>query len=180
MAELMVSYFKSEKEKVRVLVLSDSHGDVDGIIAIITRHIAEIDLVLFLGDGASDLIEVSYIFPELSFFAVVGNNDFEVNNVAQLKFPLEHLVCINDVKIYMTHGHIAHYKDVPEVVRKRALKQGAHVSLYGHLHIPIIDRKGTHLQLNPGSIRYPRAGNDATYALLDIDKIDVNAMFLNV
>ena len=91
-----------------LLVLSDSHGDLASVIDIITRWENRISAVLFLGDGAEELLEAAYIFPDLPFYGVTGNNDPHIAPNNRLNFPLENVVEIAGRRIYLTHGHIAH------------------------------------------------------------------------
>ena len=56
-----------------LLVLSDSHGDLSSVVDIITRWEKHISAVLFLGDGAEELLEAAYIFPDLPFYPSAGN-----------------------------------------------------------------------------------------------------------
>ncbi len=150
------------------LILSDSHGDYDGLIEIIYHHQKNIAGVIFLGDGAEEVIEASFIFPEIPLYAVTGNNDIPAAN-RQVRFPLERIMEIGKEKIYLTHGHIAGYDSVATEVVRRAKESGAKIALHGHLHVPcskIID--GVHL-ISPGSIRYPRGGSEKSYAILSLN-----------
>lgn len=166
-AEVFRTEFKSDKARIRALVLSDSHGAVDRLVDIIAHHLDEIDLVLFLGDGANDLVEASYIFPELTFFAVTGNNDYPLPK-GDISFPLEFVIKIAGLHLYLTHGHIASYRDIKPIVASRAKALGASIGLYGHLHVTAIDKIGDVTVINPGSVFYPRGASAASYLMLDI------------
>ena len=58
----------------RILVASDSHGDIDYICDAI-NNIIDIDLIVHLGDHASDIREVQKLYPDYNFRYVKGNCD---------------------------------------------------------------------------------------------------------
>ena len=152
-----------------LLVLSDSHGDLSSVVDIITRWEDRISAVLFLGDGAEELLEAAYIFPDLPFYGVSGNNDPHIAPNSRLNFPLENVVEIAGRRIYLTHGHIASYREVEATVIKRAKINHADIALHGHLHIPAAKEiEGIQL-FSPGAIRYPRGGSQRGYLLLKVD-----------
>lgn len=151
----------------RWLILSDSHGDEKRVFDILTHWGESITDLLFLGDGAKEIVEAAYIFPEINFQAVIGNNDFSIKPNGRVTFPLENLIEVGQQKIYMTHGHIASYKEVHNKVSEQAKLQRAEIAFYGHLHIPFSGViNGVHL-LNPGSVSYPRGGSKASYLVAD-------------
>ena len=56
---------------MRILVISDTHGDFFALNDAVKRHsIAEI--VFFLGDGYKELCDVEALYPEKKFLAVKG------------------------------------------------------------------------------------------------------------
>ncbi|UNM97437.1 YfcE family phosphodiesterase [Ignatzschineria rhizosphaerae] len=152
----------------KVLVLSDSHGDVETMLDIIGHWENELDAVIFTGDGAEDLVEAAFIFKDLSFYAVTGNNDRMQAPNSRVNFPLENELVLFGRKIYVTHGHIATYALVKQEVLRRALLAEASIALYGHLHIPEVYIEDNIARFNSGSIAYPRGSSDPSYLILDI------------
>ncbi len=161
----------------KVLVLSDSHGDVNQMIEIIAHWEADISAVIFLGDGAADITEAAFIFTDLDFYAVTGNNDFSLIPNSRVQFPLENVITISGITIYMTHGHITHYKNVQAEVFQRAKSHKATIGLYGHLHVPAVEMQESVTIFNPGSIRYPREGSKSGYLILELDKEEIGYQF---
>ena len=151
-----------------ILVLSDSHGDVATMIDIIAHWEKTLDAVIFTGDGAEDLVEAAYIFDQIPFYAVTGNNDFNISSQTKVTFPLEQMLTLWGQKIYMTHGHIAPYKSVKAEVLTRAKKADATIALYGHLHMPEVYSEDNIFRFNPGSIAYPRGQSMPSYLILKI------------
>ena len=90
---------------MRVLFLSDSHGDRAGIrlMAEAAARGGRLDAALHLGDGASDFIGLTAFFqqlnPDIALHGVRGNCDFGSD------VPEEEEVCLGGVRIFMTHGH---------------------------------------------------------------------------
>ena len=164
---------KSNQETMKILVVSDSHGDGDTVLKIVEKHYDEIEGLIFLGDGAEEIVELSYIYPNLPIYAVTGNND-RIQRGGRVSFPLEQVIEIAGRRIYLTHGHIADYRDVAEAVIARARSEGASIALHGHLHIPNqIDHDDVTL-LTPGSIRYPRGGSQPSYMLFSFTSMQLN------
>lgn len=168
MQSINYDLFENDKQAIKVLVISDSHGDINLVLKVIEYHLSEIDVVLFLGDGADDIAEAAMIFPTLTYYGVRGNNDFSLPRSSQVSFPLERVVSILGTSIYMTHGHLAPYRAIEPWLIARAESQDADISLYGHLHIPACDIKGDLMLMNPGSLRYPRGGSVRSYVMLDV------------
>lgn len=153
----------------RWLILSDSHGDSRRVLDILSHWEGKLSDLLFLGDGASEIVEAAYIFPEIRFHGVTGNNDFLIKPNERVTFPLEYLLTLpkSAQKIYLTHGHIASYSEVQNVVSERAKEAGAQFAFYGHLHRPFSGViKDVHL-FSPGSVSYPRGGTQASYLIAD-------------
>ena len=61
---------------MRILVLSDTHGDFRRLWEIVERHKDDTRLVLFLGDGLREFDDVQTLYPDLIFDCVAGNCDY--------------------------------------------------------------------------------------------------------
>ena len=110
---------------MRVLVLSDSHGDVYKLRrAIDSQPTAK--LIVFLGDGEYDIDSVECRVPVIK---VCGK------------------------KIYCTHGFRENVKYTTENLISAAKSHGAHIALYGHTHVPVTSYDGGLYLVNPGSVR---------------------------
>ena len=82
---------------IRILVFSDTHGDIRGC-----ERVADTlpwDYILHAGDYAGDYRELKAKYPDKNVIGVLGNNDF----YSVLKNEL--LIVIGDKRIFMTHGH---------------------------------------------------------------------------
>ncbi len=163
----------------QILVLSDSHGDIETMIDIIAFWEDSVDVVLFMGDGAEEFLEVAYMFEALQFFAVTGNNDRAIAPNSRVNFPLEQQLTIFDHHLYLTHGHIASYPLVKDEVLTRAKKADASIVLYGHLHLPEVYIEENIARFNPGSIAFPRGNFAPSYLLLTIGQDYLEYQFFN-
>ena len=94
--------------------------------------------------------------------AVRGNCDAEIDQMV-LDFPLtadySHMM-IEGKEFFLTHGHIYSPENMPR------LPEGD-VFVFGHIHLPVAEKKEGVTILNPGSASLPKEGNPNSYALLD-------------
>ena len=126
-----------------VLVLSDSHGNVDNMIRAVER--VQPHRVLHLGDCQRDLAALQAQFPDIPMEGVPGNCDW--GSCGQ---P-EQLIELGGVRIFMLHGHPRNVKNSPMAAMYAAKEYGAQVLLFGHTHVPLVDNDGSLLTLNPGA-----------------------------
>lgn len=135
---------------MRILIISDSHGETkrfDKAIAAL-----EPDMIIHLGDIERDVEYLSDVYPEIPLHAVAGNNDPWVRREA------EKVIEIENIKIFMTHGHLYGVWDNGFRIAKRAEELGCSVALFGHSHVPCNELYGNVRAFNPGSISRPRVG----------------------
>lgn len=147
---------------MRILVISDSHGDEDGIEEII-RNEAKFDMLIHAGDvcGGEDYIK-SLCRCEAVF--VAGNCDYVGKYL-----PEERIITVMGHKIYVVHGHqYGVYNSIDRLYYK-AKEIGAKVCIFGHIHEPyMLTEEGVTI-INPGSISKPRQSNHRkSYIVLDI------------
>ena len=128
---------------MKLLVLSDSHGNVDNMARAVEltqpRHI------LHLGDCLRDAQALHERFPDLPMDTVPGNCDW-----GSCDQP-ERLLEFEGVRDLMMHGHTRNVKSSPLAAQYAAREWGADVLLFGHTHVPLVDNDGTLLTLNPGA-----------------------------
>ncbi len=154
---------------MKILVLSDSHGAVDTMARIV--EIEQPHHVLHLGDCTRDLDALREVFPTLSMTGVAGNCDFDVLE------RNEKLIELGGKRILMLHGHTRGVKMSAQRAIYAALELSADVLLFGHTHIPLVDRAGELTIMNPGTCS--RQGR-VTYGLITIEngKLDCRTAVL--
>lgn len=133
---------------MKILVLSDSHGDASAVESAVLLE--RPDAALHLGDGASDMACAG-----VQYAAVRGNCDFRA------ELPDKRVLTLGGVKLFMTHGHMYGVKQGYMAAVMAAREAGADVLLFGHTHFPMYDMCGALHVLNPGSVRQGR------YAVLE-------------
>jgi putative phosphoesterase len=139
---------------------------------------SRVELILHAGDisSASVLKALEQVAP---VYAVRGNRDW---------FFLNHLphslkITIQDIPIWLTHGHGSLYQylsghvykrfkgEITQRMQEQLIKSfpDARVIVFGHLHQPLIKQVGNQLLFNPGTPHFPSSSNfTPTVGLLHI------------
>lgn len=150
-------YTIEEVTGMKVLVMSDTHGDAEIIERVKSFH-PDVDAVIHCGDS-----ELPYDHPYLEGVErVAGNCDHDINYLDEILFR------VGDERIYVTHGHLYDVKNSVLRLTYRAQEIGANIVCFGHSHIlgaELID--GT-LFVNPGSLKKPRRIEDKSFVIIDI------------
>lgn len=129
---------------MKVLVLSDSHGNVDNMARAVEKTAPR--LIIHLGDCWRDAEELHDLFPRIPLEQVPGNCDFG-------RFEAEErLLFLEDKRVLIAHGHTMRVKYGLLSAQYRAQEMAADALLFGHTHIPLIENDGALILLNPGSI----------------------------
>lgn len=140
---------------MRILVISDSHGDSFSIRqALLEQPTAKI--LFYLGDGERDLQFLEETRSEIIVHKVKGNCDFAS------MLPTYAIDEVEGTRIYATHGYIERVKYGKELLRQYAVDNKAAIALYGHTHISDTTYSDGVWLVNPGSIRM------GEYAVVDI------------
>ena len=131
---------------LRLLVVSDSHGDVRALVRAV-RSQPDAAWVIHLGDGEQDVEEAQRFLKEKRVMQVSGNCDFCSS------LPAVGSILLNGVRIFFTHGHLYGVKGGDSRLKAAARAQGADVVLYGHTHVATAYYEDGLYVLNPGSVR---------------------------
>lgn len=150
---------------MKLLVLSDSHGEPGRVAAALDAHPDARD-VIFLGDGLQDVDAVEGAYGDRRFYCVRGNCDFASF------LPAEGLAPFGGLNFYYTHGHLYGVKSGLEFLAEQTQRLGANVALYGHTHRARMERWGSLVLFNPGSV----CGSMGSYGILLVEngKLDVS------
>lgn len=150
-------------DRLRIGVVSDSHGDEDRLF-LAARRLGRLDVLCFLGDVVGD---AEYLAAQLAqmgrstvSYTVRGNNDFSC------PYPLELTVELMGKKLLLTHGHLWGVKQGLGRLSYHARESRADIVLYGHTHIPRSEYDDHIFFLNPGAagFRHP------TCAVLELSR----------
>lgn len=162
---------------MKYLIVSDIHGGIDGTKLIYDLYKnGDYDKLLILGDilyhgPRNDLPddykpkEVIKLLNELKdhIIAIRGNCDAYVDEMV-LDFKIIDFLDlrINDLDVHIEHGHfLDNYHEKKDLI------------MYGHTHLPRLEKIDETIYFNPGSITIPKGGNKPSYAIWDNHKIEI-------
>ena len=146
---------------MKILVMSDSHGNKDAILKAVAKEAP--GMVLHLGDHDRDAIVIAEDYPAITVRSVSGNCDRSSTGPDSDEFTL------GGKRFFLTHGHQYRVKTGLSSIITAAVGRDASVLLFGHTHIPYCDTKENLAVINPGSIGM----GGKTYAVLEIKNGDV-------
>ena len=129
---------------MKILVLSDSHGNVSNMAAAVEQSAPR--MIFHLGDCWRDAEKLHDLFPDIPLEQVPGNCDYRPSE------PAEKLLFVEDKRILLCHGHTYGVKQSLLTAGYAAEEQNLDLFLFGHTHRPLVDMRGKTLFLNPGSI----------------------------
>lgn len=174
---------------MKLLVISDIHGSLfylKKILNIFEKN--SYDKILILGDelyhGPRNPLPKEYNPKEAAellnryknkIIAVRGNCDSEVDQMV-LDFPITadyNMILWENKKIFMTHGHIYN-------IDNSFLLENGDILIYGHFHIPMIQRKEGKIFLNPGSISLPKENNSNSFGVFENGNFYIKDMEENI
>ena len=158
---------------MRVLVMSDTHGDDFGLRWILEecwKRVGPIDAYIHCGDGGMDFQRVENFIrardPHTLMYQVKGNCDLG------LDLPEVQEITLGGAKLLLTHGHRYQVKHTYAPLEIEAHHRGCAAALFGHTHLPYIEQRRV-LLVNPGSAR------GDTLALLHINDGQVSANIMH-
>lgn len=162
---------------MKILVFSDSHGMFGNMKRAAMLH-SDAEVIIHLGDGASDTEQLKKECPDVVFFQVKGNCDFFSLNADTKKLGYVNTFELNGFKFFICHGHTLNVKSTLDPLIDASCRSDADVAIFGHTHnmyeryIPseeLPDRRENGLYLfNPGSISYPNYGYKASYGIIEL------------
>ena len=132
------------------------------------------EVVFFLGDGLSDLDELTHDRTR-AWLAVKGNCDY-VSCVGGGFVKKLDFITLHGKRILFTHGDLYGVKYSNDGIISLARENNADIALFGHTHIPlekyISDGERPLYLFNPGSIGIPyRSGT--SYGIIEISDAGV-------
>lgn len=167
---------------MKVMVISDLHGSLTYTRkALALFDTLNADLLMILGDylyhGPRNPLPEGYdpkTVAELLnarqnvILGIRGNCDSEVDQMV-LSFDImaDHTtLLLGEHRIFAAHGHRHNPESLP------FLKPGD-AFLFGHIHIPVAERKNGIVLLNPGSVSLPKNNTPHTCGVLEDGKFTI-------
>lgn len=153
---------------MKLLVLSDSHGDIDSMENLALQE--QPDLLLHLGDHYSDMEKLQARLPQLACIGVRGNCDRPGPGESRL-------LTLEGKRILLTHGHLQEVKYDLDRLYFFGRKHEADLVLFGHTHRVCREEADGMLLLNPGSIG---RGWPPSYAVVRLEsgRLDAETVML--
>jgi putative phosphoesterase len=167
---------------MRVGVVSDSHDNVSAI-----RRAGEelrrrgVGLVFHAGDWVSPFsarILREALGEGVRIVGVWGNNEGERPYFLEVarKFGVE--VAGEAAELEVAGRRVALYHGTSPVLLRALVESGLYdVVVYGHTHQAVVERRGGTLVVNPGELCGCLTGR-STYAVVDLDRLEVDLLFL--
>ena len=144
---------------MKLVIFSDVHGNKEVLERIISFNP---DAEYFISLGDSEL-NMDYLL-DLDIVAIKGNYPRDAG------FTYEHTMDVFGKKLLFTHGHKEKVHKGINKLLKKAFQNDIDIALYGHTHIPRVDKANNLLIINPGSVHRPRAELEPSYLILNIEK----------
>ena len=144
----------------KILVLSDSHGNINNMMLAVKRCLP--DRIIHLGDCISDAHKLHRKFPNIPMDCVPGNCDYEQDMAEQI-------LDIEGIPVLICHGHSFNVKAGYLDIEMGALEMDVKLALFGHTHRVFYDRHNGLVLMNPGSIGSPPWGVPPSYGILQMD-----------
>lgn len=155
----------------RVLLVADTHGQVDPRIAELAR---QADVVVHAGDiGAAQVLQTLHP-PAGKIYAVRGNNDTPQNWASRGRailrtLPQEVAIGLPGGVLVVTHGDRVQPASRRHE-RLRRLYPDARAIVYGHTHHAVCDRGVSPWVLNPGAAGEVRTFGGPSCLLLSVNR----------
>ena len=147
---------------MKIAVISDSHYDASSVNAV-KKYLNDVDIIIHCGDGAPDIKLLEKDFSG-EIYAVKGNCDITS------EYPVQRLLEIMGIKIFITHGHMYNVKYEYNTIFYKGKEVEADIILFGHSHKALISKHDGIVMMNPGSITLPYGTMKKTIGIIEIDK----------
>lgn len=165
------------RELNRIGVISDTHGDVEAWERALEIW-GPVDLIVHAGDvlyhGPRNPLVQAYRPPELAelinasqipVLIARGNCDADVDQLV-LDWPLQSQMVLLQtpyVRLVATHGQGMDKVEMVELAKRYR----ADIFVFGHTHVPVLEKVEGIILLNPGSPALPKGQEGPTVAVID-------------
>ena len=152
---------------MRILAVSDSHGDVDSLLAMAQRETP--DIIFHTGDCVKDARELERISGIPTVY-VPGNNDYSVGMPDELELELE------GWRLLLLHGHTRGVLLGKGSMLGLARAKSADAVFFGHTHKASLEQKDGIYLINPGQAsKKGGRGIPGSYAVAELTENGIKA-----
>jgi uncharacterized protein len=145
---------------MKIVVVSDVHGDYQRLSDIIDAE-KDASNVIFLGDGLAESEMLQDEHPALRIYTVRGNCDYASFS------PTSAVASFEGVNFFYTHGQLYGVKNGTDELAEAARARTADVALFGHTHIPCLEKREGLTLFNPGAVTSMR-GSMGSYGVIEV------------
>ena len=154
---------------MKVLIVSDTHRNEDNLIKALENE-KNLDLLIHCGDVEGAEYEIENYAGCKTLF-VAGNNDYFSGLSREVETQIE------DLRVWVTHGHNYYVNANPEYIKKEARARKMDIVMFGHTHRPVVEQAKDLVVINPGSLTYPRQeGRRPSYAVLETENSTIRRL----
>lgn len=167
---------------MKLFFISDIHGSLSSLNqALECFEREQADKIVILGDalyhGPRNPLPEGYNPAEVAnglnrykdrILAVRGNCDSEVDQML-IEYPMMETysqIHTADRTLFLTHGHIYNPDNHPTL-------HDGDIFAFGHIHLPLAEKRGAIYIFNPGSISLPKQDNPKSYGIFDGETLQV-------
>ncbi len=144
----------------RLLIISDSHRNIQNIKSLLVKLSGGFDVCFHLGDTSSDMLPFNGSF---KLFQVSGNIELYLTASGSM-FPSEIFVELEGLMILAIHGHKFRVHSTLASLKSEAKKREADLVLFGHTHDKDYFTEEGITYFNPGAFK------NSEYGLITLDK----------
>lgn len=145
---------------IQALAVSDTHGNRLALEKIARRFGGKMQYIFHLGDYVTDASWLRKRLPDANVLSVRGNCDWSSS------VDLYEDLYIGGVRLILCHGHTLDVKWGVDQAVYYAQEHDANAILFGHTHVPLIERHAGITLINPGSAGEPRNGRPTVAVML--------------
>lgn len=159
---------------MKIFFISDIHGSLSNLKEALNCFEKEqADKLVILGDvmyhGPRNPLPDEYKPAEVAdllnkykkqIVAVRGNCDSEVDQML-IEYPMMEtyaIIQLEERALFLSHGHIYNPDELPPL-------NNGDIFAFGHVHLPIAEKRGDVYIFNPGSIALPKQDNPRSYGI---------------
>ncbi len=149
--------------RAKILILSDTHWyDSSHMPEFLENSLGSYDAIIHTGDFVSSSV-MELLAAYNTLFAVCGNCD---ESCVRRVLPEQRLFNLGGLNIGLIHGA---KKSSSYIYELHSVFPTANLVVFGHSHIPLLEKVADTVFFNPGSLTHPRGGHPPSAGLLEID-----------
>lgn len=155
----------------KILILADTHMPKKGralpdqIISILEEGV---DFIIHAGDWSE-----KSVYEQLSLYGPVYGvkGNVEIDEWAE-QLPDKEVLQAEHMKIAIVHGHLGKGRTTPDRAYQSCIDEEPDLIVFGHSHIPYMEKRDRIMVFNPGSPTDRRRQKKFSYGILTIKSND--------